>query len=342
MKVLILSKHASDGQIIGPIPYREGDDINKQVLKNNIKSTNDISNVSGVDVSVGGDSVNSISADGGSGVSAGTGGGGVAGNEGRGNVGTTSGEFQEPNALAVVILSGKHLLACDYNILSANSSDPLVKMKFTKTLQSSQTSSSNTSSSTSNTSTSSNKWIAITTTKKQTLNPIWNEQFTLPCGTCNGYELELRVEDYDRIGFKNDYIGSVCIPLKDIDVYGKISRKFYTLKDNSKSNSNNTVSSTDKSNNTNDDSNSANDNNDNDSKSDNITNSSKKDKERGEIEVALRWMYDPLWEEIKQTIHNNENKEHDSWHHNLINWVTNHKEDIKKKATLLENASESF
>lgn len=129
----------------------------------------------------------------------------------------SEGGFELPNALALVIISAKNLLAADINLFRSNSSDPLVKIRFRhpgedrKTLHD-------------------KKWLAITTTKKQTLHPVWNEQFTLPCEFNEEVEVELKVEDWDLMG-GNDFLGRIYIPVSDLSRNGQVTRRTFKLLD---------------------------------------------------------------------------------------------------------------
>mmetsp|Transcript_25896 Transcript_25896/g.33701 ORF Transcript_25896/g.33701 Transcript_25896/m.33701 type:complete len:200 (-) Transcript_25896:27-626(-) len=130
------------------------------------------------------------------------------------------------------------------------------------------------------------KWLAITTTKRQTLHPVWNEQFTLPCPFEENVELELKVEDWDRVG-GNDFLGRVYVSLADLNPQGRVDKRIHVLLDKE----------------------------------------GKHDMERGHIEVAMRWTYDPLWQEINK-IRSPEHAHSQSsshWHNSFVNWANTHR-----------------
>ena len=57
----------------------------------------------------------------------------------------------------------------------------------------------------------------------KTLNPIFNQSFQFQLDDVHRQSLVFRIYDHDRFS-KNDMIGGVVLPLKDVDVYGAVYR----------------------------------------------------------------------------------------------------------------------
>jgi Ca2+-dependent lipid-binding protein len=110
-----------------------------------------------------------------------------------------------PNQLLVAVTHAKDLLVMDKSMFSSGpgSSDPLVKLRIASSDEKLLPPKDDR-----------RKWVK-TEAQKKTIHPIWNESFTFNLSAdehIEGCDLELEVEDWDRIG-SNDFMGRLVLPV---------------------------------------------------------------------------------------------------------------------------------
>ena len=107
---------------------------------------------------------------------------------------------REPNELLVAVARGRDLAIRDKNMFSkGGSSDPRVKVEIVGNAET----------------------LNSTTTKKKTLNPVWNETFAVLCTPNEAPVLRAKCEDYDLLSAA-DHMGEV-----DVDVSRFIDRQIH-------------------------------------------------------------------------------------------------------------------
>jgi len=142
----------------------------------------------------------------------------------------------ETNMLAIGLVRAKNLIAADVNLLNfgASTSDPFVKFRFVtekhvekhKKLNKVQRLSTHVKSLFS----SEKKWLAQSSVKKQTLNPVWNELYYFPTNIhAEDKILEIKIDDWDFA--KCDFLGKAYINLSDIPHDGNLIKLELPLHD---------------------------------------------------------------------------------------------------------------
>jgi len=117
--------------------------------------------------------------------------------------------FEElpPNKVCVTLWRGRRFQIMDKSMFTRSgggSSDPTVRLKVCSAPE------------------------ATSATKKKTLEPEWEEHFTLACDAPDGF-LDVTVEDYDAMG-RNDFMGLARIPLAKLR-HRRPTRRWYALCD---------------------------------------------------------------------------------------------------------------